>query len=357
MKIIFDNIVFSLQKAGGISVVWYEIIKRAINEPTYDISFIEYNDSSKNIFRNKLSIPANYIIQKSNSLLAIKRYLNISIKSDKKFIFHSSYYRTCKKKNAINITTVHDFTYEKYKHGLAKRIHCFQKYNAIKNSDVVVCISENTKNDLLFYLPTIDKLKIEVIYNGVSNDYFKITSEVELHFKKLNYVLFVGSRENYKRFDLTVDVLKDFDYKLVIVGGGNLTSDEIEFLNMKLGKNNYLHLGRLKNEELNLYYNNAFCLLYPSEYEGFGIPVIEAQKAGCPVIAFNGSSIKEISNNSCVLFEKHDKKDVSECLKKLTNNSYRDKIVAKGLENAKLFTWEKTYSDYLAIYNRFKTVN
>ena len=208
MKIIFDNIVFSLQKAGGISVFWYEIISKLILDEEFDAYFIEYKNNRQNIFARELNINNSKIFQKTDLLLSVKRYLNICVKMNKKFIFHSSYYRTNFNRKAINVTTVHDFTYEKYSKGIKRWLHCKQKYHAINKSDIIVCISENTKNDLLTYLPKTNINKIRVIYNGVSDDYFRLTeNELNNTSNSFSYVLYIGSRESYKRFDLAVKAL------------------------------------------------------------------------------------------------------------------------------------------------------
>ena len=171
------------------------------------IHFIEHMNARNNIFRSKLNIKSKSIISYKNVLLFFRRYFNPQIeKQNNKFIFHSSYYRIANNKNAINITTVHDFTYERYKHGIKKSIHSFQKFNAIRKSDFVICVSENTKKDLFHYLPEIDKKKVYVIHNGVSDEYFPNQPETkfEPYFKKNEYLLFVGKRDKYKRFDFRI---------------------------------------------------------------------------------------------------------------------------------------------------------
>ena len=348
MNIFFDNIIFSLQKSGGISVYWYELMSR-FNKDKINVSYINYKGIQSNIFARKLKLNEPQTFVKSNTFLFISRYTNLSVKSDKKFIFHSSYYRTCNNKKAINVTTVHDFTYEKYYGGIQKSIHCRQKYNAINNSDIIVCISENTKKDLLTYLPKTNIDKIRVIYNGVSDNYFRLPEkELNTSPDSLSYVLYVGSRESYKRFDLAVKALINTDLKLYIVGGGALSKVENDFLNKELGENRFKHWGSIENKELNKLYNNAFCLLYPSEYEGFGIPVIEAQKAGCPVIAYNGSSVTEIAKDSALLFNNFD--EMYSLLYKLNDNDFRKDIIEKGLSNALKFSWDLTYSHYKNLY-------
>ena len=170
MKIIYDNIIFSSQKTGGISVVWYELLKRIILDTRFLSFFIEYPDSKKNIFRKKLNLHNNKVFLKNGLSLKLRRYFNPSISSKDKFIFHSSYYRTSNNLNAINITTVHDFTYEYFSTGLKRFVHTYQKNNAIKKSDFIICISKKTKKNLLKLVDGVDEAKIRVIYNGVSEN-------------------------------------------------------------------------------------------------------------------------------------------------------------------------------------------
>jgi glycosyltransferase involved in cell wall biosynthesis len=352
MKIIFDNIIFSQQNVGGISIVWYELLKRVLKQDVIQPVFIEYKANRLNHFRKLLALSEDRIQLKCQFLLKLRRYLNPVISVKEKTIFHSSYYRTCNHPLIYNITTVHDFTYERYYKGLAKWLHCQQKYRAILHSHAIICISENTKKDLLEILPEIDQKKIRVIYNGVSEDYFKLPNveQLQLPFPVKSYVLFVGSRIAYKRFDFAVDVICEENMNLVIVGGGELTSKERLLLDTKLGVDKYRKMGAISGSILNQLYNGANCLLYPSEYEGFGIPVIEAQKAGCPVIAFEGSSVKEIAGNAGLLFSAYDVNLVSTYFDSLENQEFRNEIIDKGLKNADKFSWDKSFNQIMEVY-------
>ena len=194
MSVVFDNIIFSLQKAGGISVVWQELIKRILKDSDINVSFIEqYNE---NIFRKKLQIPEELIIHNNFSKLPIsfQRYLNPRIRNESG-IFHSSYYRTTSNPNLINISTVHDFTYEYYRKGLPKLIHQKQKVLAINKSKKIICVSNNTKKDLLKFYPNIQESCIEVIYNGVDSVFKPIIDKPEkglkdlIHFSSRQYAL------------------------------------------------------------------------------------------------------------------------------------------------------------------------
>lgn len=352
VKLYIDNIVFSLQKSGGISIVWYELLKRLISsELMGNICFLEYNLAKTNLFRRILPLPQDGIMRKHYFLLSIQRYINPKIRDKNKFIFHSSYYRTCSSSNAINITTVHDFTYEYYVSGIKKKIHCYQKYRAIRHSDYIICVSENTRKDLLKFVPNINPDKIRVIYNGVSDDYSLLSgyNEAELPYEKKSYAIFVGSRASYKNFSLSVKALRNTTLNLVIVGS-SLTKEELCLLEKNL-EGRYYYAGRISNKKLNLFYNGAFCLLYPSSYEGFGIPVLEAQKAGCPVIAMNASSIPEIIGDTPLLLKELSCSAVKRSLTDLYNENLREQIIRKGIKNAQRFTWDRMYSQVKDLYD------
>lgn len=351
MKLILDNLIFSLQKSGGISVVWYELLLRLMKSPI-EIHYLNY--LNENIFCKELNFTRNSIIKTDSSfLLVLKRYFSPYIKFNEPFIFHSSYYRTCDNPNAINITTVHDFTYEYYESGFRKRLHSWQKNKAIRHSDYIICISENTKKDLLKFLPDIDESKIRVIYNGVSNDYFRIKnkSELKIPYGLNKYVLFVGARNEYKNFKLAVKAIAQTELKLVIVGP-LLNENEKMFVEKCFEDPQRYHCtGRISNSELNKLYNCAYALLYPSMYEGFGIPVIEAQKAGCPVIAYNASSIPEIIGKTPLLLQRLCIDEIINRISLLKDTHTREQIISDGLENAKRFTWDKMYEQVIELYN------
>lgn len=345
-----DNIIYYLQKTGGISVVWTELVSRLIRDNS-DICFLQYKNQPENLFYNAIPIPPSRISVLKRFSLSIQRYLPICLSSVKEpSLFHSSYYRYSLNPNVVNVTTVHDFTYEYFSRGLKAKLHRWQKFSAIRHSKYIICISENTKKDLLKFLPDVDSTKIRVIYNGVSDDYHQIKTYSHTSDVLVPYVVFVGARTDYKNFNFTVRSLVGTKYHLKIVGNP-LTKVEISFLNATIGSSNYSYAGRVSNQELNIIYNNAFALMYPSSYEGFGIPVLEAQKAGCPVIAYNASSIPEIIGNSPLLLNNLDLQEVHKCFEIIEDERSRLKIINDGLENVRRFSWERMYSQIRQLYD------
>ncbi len=134
MRIVFDNIVFSLQRrGGGVSVVWQELLSRFISSKQDDLTFIEHTTDLDNPFRRMLPIPEGKIITKEPWIFTLERYMNPTLNCKDPFIFHSSYFRMCSNKNAINVTTVHDFTYDYYYKDKLKGafLHLWQSNKAI----------------------------------------------------------------------------------------------------------------------------------------------------------------------------------------------------------------------------------
>lgn len=353
MNIIIDLVAFSLQKSGGVSVYWYEMIAKMLTQSSIKLLFIEENGKIENIFRKELNIQDDYVIsEKSRLFNHLSRYREINLKiKNENFIFHSTYYRTLnkvvkKRNNVKEVVTVHDFTYEHFSSGLKKWVHSYQKKKAIKAADVVICISENTKKDLLYFYPQFSSKNIRVVYNGVSPDYFRIP-ELKCKNNNSSFFLFVGSRTDYKNFYFTVKAIaqtKDFSLKIV---GGNLNDSELLFLNDLIPGRWELCLN-IDNKKLNILYNTAYALLYPSSYEGFGIPIVEAMKAGCPFIALNCSSIPEVAGNAGFLMESLDVSSFNEAVSYIKKN--REDIINKGFFQANKFSWDKCYQEVREIY-------
>jgi len=176
MNVILDNVIFSLQQSGGISVYWYHLAKQLLAQENVNVSYLNEGDCM-NIFHDKISFEnANFI--KTKHYPYIGRYLNLNLKANnEKSIFHSSYYRVSKNPKHANITTVHDFTYEHFKSGIRLKVHNYQKKHAILKSDGIICISENTKRDLLKYIPKAAGKNIKVIPNGVDRIFTKLPKE------------------------------------------------------------------------------------------------------------------------------------------------------------------------------------
>lgn len=338
MHLVVDGIIEKLQNGGGCSVYFSEILQRYIRDG-HDLRYLDFLANGSQLIKEN----ENVLLERYSPRL-LERWRDVSCKSmTSDTIFHSTHYRLPVEKAKI-VTTVHDFTYELYCKGPGQWMHTWQKNRAINNSDLVLCVSNNTAKDLLKFCP-ISEEKIRVVHNGVSETYHSLVKR-----SSSNEVVFIGARGGYKNFVLAVQaVSRVVELSLSIVGGGQLTEKELQCLQTYL-PNRYQWLGRLADEQLNVLYNRAFCLLYPSSYEGFGIPVAEAMRAGCPVIAVNSSSIPEVAGDAGLLVKMPEIALFSDALQQLLVERNREELVKQGLLQAQKFSWENCYQNTLNVY-------
>ncbi len=356
MKIYADNIVFDLQEMGGISVYFAELITRLLANGL-DVRFVERSSTRLNRARRDLAIP-DRLIDTERGLRMFARFRPVRLALQERAIVHSSYYRTCYHSDAVNIVTVYDFIYEHFRSGIPRLVHSRAKRKALDNADGIICISDSTRADLLEFHRNIDPAKVVVIHLGAAPAFVPLrpgavaesSSRVLEPGGEGEFALYVGSRVAYKNFLIAVEAISLVaETKLLIVGGGELSADETSVLETRLA-GRYLFRRGVTTAELNSLYNTALCLLYPSSYEGFGLPVLEAMQAGCPVIAARRSSIPEVAGTACVLVDTIDADTIAASIVTLRDSLLRKRLITAGIERASLFSWDRTFRGTLEFY-------
>lgn len=245
----------------------------------------------------------------------------------------------------------------------------FKRYsiNSMKKADKIITISNYTKYDLINETG-ISSDKIETIYLGVDEQFRVLPQEeVENIKKKYNlpekFILYVGSEQSRKNFPMLIKafkkLLKDFNLqniKLVKVGRPQIsTSQRQKTFNLIYQLNlqkDIIFIDYVSEEDLTSIYNAASLFVFPSLYEGFGLPPLEAMACGTPVITSNVTSIPEVVGDGGILIDPYDIKNLANAMyEMLTNNGLSDEMIKKGLNRAKIFRWEKTANETLKVYN------
>jgi glycosyltransferase involved in cell wall biosynthesis len=345
MDIFIDDLIFSLQQAGGISVYWSELMKRM--NKLDKVTCIQ-TAHSNNILANSINWQQT-TMPDSNLPILFKRFLPLQKKLPPKSVFHSSYLRWSNQKDVLNILTIHDLAPEMgLIAGKGKYIRQWQQRKALEHADGVICVSETIRKDLLNHYAFLQPEKVKAIYHGVSDSFYPAENILE----QKPFILFVGHRSGYKNFKLAVDVVTALpEMELVIVGGKQLSLEEQTLLNNKLNKR-YSFKAVVEVDELNKLYNNAFCLLYPSSYEGFGLPIAEAMKVGCPVVTTNKAAIPEIAGNGALKVNSFVVDDFILAIQSLHEKSLRQQLISVGKNQAMNFSWDKCFGETVNFYQQ-----
>jgi len=252
------------------------------------------------------------------------------------------------------IVTIHDIIHLKFPVS-----YSYRKYYEIvfplmlKYSKHIITVSEFSKREIANYYG-IDEKKITVIYNGVSEK-FK-PRKIDTTEK---YILGVSSIAYHKNFINLIKAyqrLKTKNIKLYIVGGLNYKifgKNSQRIIKAIKNNENIKFFGRVSDDKLIELYSNALCFVYPSLYEGFGIPPLEAQACGCPVVLSDIPVFREVYGNSAMYFNPLDPQDIADKIDLvLSNNSLRDDLSMKGLENSKKYTWKRSAEEFFKVLKK-----
>jgi len=337
MNVLLDGIIFSLQLHGGISVYFQELIKFADEHNLRGVVQV-------GALKQRLPHGLKNIALDKTTYRSFERYRACRISEDFS-LFHSSYYRLPGRPDIPAVVTVHDFVYERFSHGARRFVHSRQKNAAIRAAQAIICVSESTRQDLLEYVGVKHGQSVQVIHNGVSD----IFRPLEAPPSPIPFVLYVGLRGGYKNFDLALRAMAFLpDFELYCVGGGPLLPRELVGISDSVARR-VRHVGFVDDEALNMLYNQAACLVYPSSYEGFGIPVVEAMRAGCPVVSVECQAVIEVGGAALTVAEGLDPRALADAIVK-TVSSDRSSLIERGLSVAKAYSWEKTHAKTLDVY-------
>ena len=362
MRVAYDHQIFALQQYGGISRYFIELaihlssLKDIVDgvkiiSPFYINEYLKAAAPALNYMGTRL--PAirrtGRLYNKINELLAPGFHREFMAD-----ILHETYYSQrsmATNKNKV-VLTVYDMIHEIFPDQfLARDATGRSKKIAVQRADHIICISEHTRRDLIRLLD-VDPARTSVVHLGFS---LMAQPQFSTNGPPRPYLLYVGQRSGYKNFDKLLAAYAASpalhrSYDLVAFGGGVWTASERK----SIGE---LSLdGRVKQIQggdgaLADLYANAAVFVYPSLYEGFGIPPLEAMSFGCPVACSQTSSIPEIVGDASIFFDPNSAESIVRAIETIVNDQVlaRD-LVARGRKRIQLFSWDRCAQETLAVY-------
>lgn len=353
MKVLYDCQIFNSQKIGGISRYFAELAGAMPDD--IDPDFAVWR--SRSIYLRPLGIATMPDVPFKRQIMKTVNYAysRRSIRRNRYDVFHPTYYNPyyIPLVKRPTVVTVHDMIHERFPENFSSDDTTAQaKRLTVEHADRVIAISESTRRDIVeFY--DIDPAKISVIYHGRN-----ILDETSANIKGLpeHYILFVGGRPGYKNFERLVkafaEVRRVHHGMKLICTGAPFKKYELEMIaaaGLRPG-DDVRHIF-VTDPQLRSLYAGALCFVFPSLYEGFGFPVLEAFDSGCPTMLSNRSSLPEIGGDGALYFDPYDIGDMRDrILECIENTALRDELITRGLARAAHFSWENTARQTAEIY-------
>ena len=364
-NVVINSIPLLSQKTG-IGRYTYEISKSVKKENKFSLNYY-YGYYSKNL----VGISDNSNLKSLKSILAKNSFTK---KAARKFLLlfsrlFSKNYDLYWEPNFIpidgikakkTITSVHDFSFILYKDFHPKeRIEYFENnfFNNIKRSNFIICFSMFTKKEILERLD-FDETQVKVIYHGIDHNLFRVRNNLTVSFElPKKFIFSVGTIEPRKNL---VGLLKAYNqlsediknkYHLVLAGFQGWNNQKI--MDLIESNQRYIHyLGYISDVELVKVYNLASLFVYPSFYEGFGLPVLEAMACGTPVVCSDVTSLPEVGGDAVVYCDPNVVNDIAKKIEiVLSDEKLQQEMTEKGLQRAKQFTWEKAAQKHIRVFH------
>lgn len=345
--ILYDNQIFDIQRFGGISRYFCEIIRRLNIKNDIAVRYsINYYLTTYHIGRHRIPLPRFIFKRYRKECQGKNKELSkILLNKNHNYLFHPTYYDPYFLEYIGNnpyVITVHDMIHEKFSSCFSDADEVInQKKEVITHANRIIAISENTKKDIIELLH-INPNKIDVIYHSTSMKAF--TGRPNPNIPSI-FLLFIGDRAPYKNFNRLIrafSILSKEDKELNLVCTGMpFSKSEKEFID-QLGVTDKITQVKATDKLLCELYSRAKLFIFPSLYEGFGIPILEAYACHCPVALSNASCFPEIAGDAGIYFDPYSEKSIIESIREVIyDENKRSSLIQAGNERLKLFSWEK----------------
>ncbi|MBD1861232.1 MULTISPECIES: glycosyltransferase family 1 protein [Trichocoleus] len=338
--IIIDGVFFQLYKSG-IARVWRSLLREWVNTGfAKHLLFLDRAETAPIIpgVKYRLIPPYDY-----NDTESDRQLLQEICDQEEADLFISTYYTN--PLSTTSVLMVHDMIPEVVGTNLDQPIWQ-EKRHSIHHASAYIAVSKNTAGDLVKFFPEVDPATITVAPNGIDHSFAPGTPEAISSFKHKYgidkpYFLLSGGRRGYKNtivfFQAFAQLISKHGFDIVCTGG--TTHLETEFRAYTTGTT--VHMLHLEDNELPLAYSGAVALVYPSQYEGFGLPIIEAMACGCPVITSPNASIPEVAGQAALYIQSNDINGLTSALCEVQKPEVRESLIQAGLQQAKQFSWTK----------------
>jgi glycosyltransferase involved in cell wall biosynthesis len=362
--IVYDYPIFSMQVFGGVSRYICEIADRVQRRPEWNAHVVAPIHFNQYLADSSIPTLGLYIPSTKPSLRKLYRWTNnlaapIAMKLTQPDLLHQTYYQMKPLVAKVPVVvTVHDMIHELFpQYFPADDPTSRRKALSVAAADHIICVSKSTAEDLIAVLG-VPRRKIAVIPLGCSATFGDIKQTVvdEWRPETRPYVLYVGERGIYKNFTRFIEayagsarMVREFD--LLVFGGGSFTKVELARIDQLGVPGDSVRWLSGDDEALARSYANARVFVYPSEYEGFGIPVLESMRCGCPVACSNSSSISEVVGSASEFFDPLSVDSIRMAMENVVfNDSRRRALISAGKERSRLFSWDKCADQTIEAY-------
>lgn len=368
MRILIDGIIFGRQIVGGISKAWEELLRRL---PLHSIEvellapFRARNYSLRRIIseghrikrhRDFFYWPLRYFERvRVRSTLIEALYLAGGV-----HVFHSTYLSTLFSSRVKKVVTIYDMIPERLYREVPNRWVRWGielKKAVLDNADAIVTISENTKIDLLRIYPHLQQKRVHAIHLGYSpeahnSNFDEVTQRYGLDRARNGFFLFVGNRSNYKNFEILISLVetsRNYRDSTFVCVGPPLDPPLKRLLEAKGLLRNFVFPGYVPEADLATLYENACAFVFPSKYEGFGLPILEAMAHGCPVVCSNSSVFPEVAGTAGFYFDPNSVVELDAALQAAVRQD-RNEYAVIAARNVQRFSWDRSARQLVQVY-------